>query len=70
MIIVHAELGCEKCGQRLVLKQDHLPTGWWKDDQGREICPRHKPRIECDEKTPADVHTLAIEEHLKLGNSL
>jgi hypothetical protein len=55
------------CLQELVLDTDHLPPGWWKDDHGREVCPRHRVRVEAVTRLPEDDIAEALAEHARRG---
>ena len=59
------------CGQTMEMDRDHLPPGWFSiAEEDGEVCPRHKYRIEVDDRVPADDHDDAIKEHFGRGHNL
>lgn len=59
-VSVYLECSAADCGAHVDLDQDVLPAGWWKDDQEREFCPRHKPVVLPRDVEPAEVWDEAL----------
>lgn len=64
---VVCRITCQKCPAEVVEDRDRLPSGWWVDDQGREVCPRHQPIVTSVDRLADDDREAATVEHFLRG---
>ena len=58
-----------RCGHTLTMDRDHVPPGWWIDDQGNEVCPRHRASVVVVDRVASDDIEDATSEHSRRGHT-